>query len=56
MLDLVAAPSEALYSQALREAGKVEDLVIPAARTAGLRPVLVLINAQEFTKRLIAGG
>ncbi len=29
---------------------KMEDLVIPAAQAAGLRPVLVLINAQEFTK------
>ena len=29
---------------------KMEDLVIPAARSAGLQPVLVLINAQEFTK------
>ncbi|MDQ6765846.1 MAG: site-specific DNA-methyltransferase [Verrucomicrobiota bacterium] len=29
---------------------KMEDLVIPAARAAGLQPVLVLINSQEFTK------
>jgi hypothetical protein len=29
---------------------KMEELVIPAARAAGLQPVLVLINAQEFTK------
>jgi hypothetical protein len=29
---------------------KMEDLVIPAARSAGLDPVLLLINAQEFTK------
>jgi hypothetical protein len=29
---------------------KMEELVIPAARAAGLRPVLILINAQEFTK------
>ena len=29
---------------------KMEELVIPAARDAGLRPVLVLINSQVFTK------
>ncbi len=29
---------------------KMEELVIPAARAAGLQPLLVLINAQEFTK------
>ena len=29
---------------------KMEELVIPAARSAGLQPVLVLINSQEFTK------
>jgi DNA modification methylase len=29
---------------------KMEELVIPAAKAAGLQPVLVLINAQEFTK------
>lgn len=29
---------------------KLEELVIPAARAAGLVPVLVMINAQEFTK------
>jgi hypothetical protein len=29
---------------------KMEDLVIPAARAAGLQPALVLINSQEFTK------
>ena len=29
---------------------KMEDLVIPAARSVGLKPILVLINAQEFTK------
>lgn len=28
----------------------LETLVVPAARAAGLRPVLVLINAQTFTK------
>jgi len=29
---------------------KMEELVIPAARAAKLKPVLVMINAQEFTK------
>lgn len=29
---------------------KMEELVMPAAKAAGLQPVLVLINAQEFTK------
>lgn len=29
---------------------KMEELVIPAAKTAKLKPVLVLINTQEFTK------
>ncbi|HEY2798965.1 MAG TPA: hypothetical protein VGI85_00080 [Chthoniobacterales bacterium] len=29
---------------------KMEELVIPAARAAGLQPLLVLINAQDFTK------
>src|SRR5215472_14388815 len=29
---------------------KMEELVIPAARAAKLKPVLVLINTQEFTK------
>jgi hypothetical protein len=29
---------------------KLEELVIPAARAAGLTSVLVMINAQEFTK------
>jgi hypothetical protein len=29
---------------------KMEELVIPAAKAAKLRPVLVLINSQEFTK------
>jgi DNA methylase len=29
---------------------KMEDLVIPAAREAGLKPALVLINSQVFTK------
>jgi hypothetical protein len=29
---------------------RMEELVIPAARSAGLLPVLVLINAQAFTK------
>ena len=29
---------------------RMEDLVIPAARSVGLQPMLVLINAQEFTK------
>jgi hypothetical protein len=29
---------------------KMEELVIPAAKAAGLQPVLILINAQEFTK------
>ncbi len=29
---------------------RMEELVIPAARRAGLEPVLVLINQQEFTK------
>jgi DNA methylase len=29
---------------------KMEELVIPAAKAARLQPVLVLINAQEFTK------
>ena len=29
---------------------KLEDHVIPAGQTAGLKPELVLINAQEFTK------
>jgi hypothetical protein len=29
---------------------KMEELVVPAARAARLNPVLVLINAQEFTK------
>jgi hypothetical protein len=29
---------------------KMEELVIPAARAANLKPVLVLINSQEFTK------
>ena len=29
---------------------KLEDVVIPAAEHAGLNPVLVLINQQDFTK------
>jgi hypothetical protein len=29
---------------------KMEELVLPAAKSAGLEPVLVLINAQDFTK------
>jgi SAM-dependent methyltransferase len=29
---------------------KLEELVIPTAKIAGLDPILVLINAQEFTK------
>ena len=29
---------------------KLEDVVIPAAERAGLNPILVLINQQEFTK------
>lgn len=29
---------------------KLEELVVPAAARAGLDPVLVMINAQEFTK------
>ena len=29
---------------------KMEELVIPAAKAAGLVPVLLLINSQEFTK------
>lgn len=29
---------------------RLEDHVVPAARQAGLEPILVLINAQEFTK------
>lgn len=29
---------------------QLEDHVIPAARSAGLEPILTLINAQEFTK------
>ena len=29
---------------------KLEDVVIPAAERAGLKPVLVVINQQEFTK------
>jgi hypothetical protein len=29
---------------------RLEEIVIPAAITAGLEPVLVLVNAQEFTK------
>ena len=29
---------------------KMEELVIPAAKAAELKPVLVLINTQEFTK------
>ena len=29
---------------------KLEDLVIPAGMTAGLEPLLVLINDQKFTK------
>jgi DNA methylase len=29
---------------------RLEELVIPAALAAGLEPVLVLVNAQEFTK------
>jgi DNA modification methylase len=29
---------------------KMEELVIPAAKAAKLKPVLVMINAQEFTK------
>ena len=29
---------------------KMEELVIPAAKAAKLSPILVLINAQEFTK------
>jgi hypothetical protein len=29
---------------------KLEELVVPAAVDAGLEPVLVMINAQEFTK------
>ena len=29
---------------------RLEDAVIPAGKEAGLEPVLVLINAQEFTK------
>jgi hypothetical protein len=29
---------------------KLEELVVPAAVSAGLKPLLVMINAQEFTK------
>ena len=29
---------------------RMEELVIPAAKAAKLKPVLVLINRQEFTK------
>jgi hypothetical protein len=29
---------------------RLEDTVIPCGVDAGLRPVLVLINAQQFTK------
>jgi hypothetical protein len=29
---------------------KLEELVVPAAVSAGLKPVLIMINAQEFTK------
>jgi hypothetical protein len=29
---------------------KLEELVVPAAVSAGLEPVLIMINAQEFTK------
>jgi DNA methylase len=29
---------------------KLEDFVIPAAEQAGLKPILVLVNQQEFTK------
>jgi hypothetical protein len=29
---------------------RLEEIVIPAAMTAGLEPVLVLVNAQQFTK------
>ena len=29
---------------------KLEDFVVPAAEQAGLKPVLVLVNQQEFTK------
>lgn len=29
---------------------RMEDLVVPAALRAGLQPVLIMINAQEFTK------
>jgi hypothetical protein len=29
---------------------RMEELVIPAARSAGLQPLLVVINSQEFTK------
>jgi hypothetical protein len=29
---------------------RMEELVIPAAKAAKLRPVLVLINSQVFTK------
>ena len=29
---------------------RMEELVIPAAKAAKLRPVLLLINSQEFTK------
>ena len=29
---------------------KLEELVVPAAVAAGLEPVLVMINDQEFTK------
>ena len=29
---------------------RLEEIVIPAGVTAGLEPVLVLVNAQHFTK------
>ena len=29
---------------------KLEDFAIPAAKQAGLKPILVIVNQQEFTK------
>jgi hypothetical protein len=29
---------------------RLEEIVIPAGMTAGFEPVLVLVNAQQFTK------
>ena len=35
---------------------RMEELVTPAAKAAKLKPVIVSINRQEFTKRPIAGA